>query len=61
MLIKEGYKLIRIPHKMIDHHGDEITSLNTLKNRWKSKYLFGSGQYLKNSFGKYFFKAFSDL
>jgi len=61
-LTKYGYSLLRIPNKMIDHYGDEVTSFRTLTRRWKSRYLFGSGQYLRKSIaGKHFFRTFSEL
>ena len=61
-LSKEGYKLIRIPEKMIEHFGDETNPFQTLASRWKSRYLFGSGQYLRRSVeDKHFMKTFNEL
>ena len=61
-LDKMGYKLLRIPQKMVEHYGDETTSIQTLVNRWKSKYLFGSGQYLrKSASGNHFFRTLFEL
>jgi len=48
-LEQQGYNILRIPIKMIDHHGDETTSFGTVIGRWKSKYLLGSGQYLRTA------------
>lgn len=46
---KLGYKLLRIPEEMIEHFGDETPAYITIYNRMKSRYLFGSGQYLRRS------------
>jgi GT2 family glycosyltransferase len=48
-LSRLGFKLIRIPHKMIDHFGDETSYISTMLNRFKSRYIYGSGQYLRRS------------
>ncbi len=54
-LREKGYKMVRIPERMIEHYGDETTSFETLKSKWKSKYLFGSGQYLRSSLTSWHF------
>lgn len=58
----KGNCLLRIPIKMVDHFGDETTPFQTIINRWKSKYLFGSGQYLRTSIkNKHFLRTISEL
>ena len=61
-LTSKGYKMLRIPKKMVKHYGDETTSFETLEEKWKSKYLFGSGQYLRISIkDHHFLKTFNEL
>ncbi len=61
-LISKGCNLIRIPYTMVSHYGDETTSIMTLVNRMRSKYLFGSGQYLRRAFTRrHFFKTLGEL
>ena len=48
-LNKAGYRIIRIPETMVEHYGDVSNSLMTFINRFKSRYIFGSGQYLKRA------------
>ena len=61
-LLSKGYKMIRIPENMVEHYGDETTSFETLKSKWKSRYFFGSGQYLKASIkNKHFFSTLNEL
>jgi len=59
---KCGYSLLRVPYPMIKHYGDETTSMKTLIRRWKSKYVFGSGQYLMKSItGNHFYRTLYEL
>ncbi|RMF05632.1 glycosyltransferase [Candidatus Woesearchaeota archaeon] len=59
---KLGKILVRIPHRMVSHYGDEGTEFRTLINRWKSGYIFGSGQYLRYSLrGRHFWRTLNEL
>lgn len=44
-----GYKLVRVPHPMINHHGKRISGLQEIKRRWNNKYYIGTGQTLRYS------------
>jgi glycosyltransferase involved in cell wall biosynthesis len=59
---KMNYKLIRIPIDMITHFGDVSSAFKTIFGRFKSKYIFGSGQYLRISIvNGHFLKTFWEL
>ena len=47
-----GYKLKRLPIPMIKHYGDAVNTLEVIKNRWKSRYLWGCGELLRCHIGK---------
>lgn len=47
-----GYKLKRIPMPMVVHHGDIGSSFKIMINKWKSRYLWGCGEFLRSHFGK---------
>lgn len=42
-----GYRLKRIAVPMVRHYGDDTTSLQIFMNRWRSRYLWGCGEYLR--------------
>ena len=48
-LCNKGYTMLRIPETMVYHHGDQTSPYETLMSKWKSNYLYGSGQYLHRS------------
>lgn len=43
----QGYRMKRIPHAMVKHYGGNASSIRIYKNRWKSRYLWGCGEYLR--------------
>lgn len=47
-----GYRLKRLPIDMIKHYGDTLNSIKIIKNRWKSRYLWGCGELLRCHLGK---------
>lgn len=48
-LRKNGWELIRLPIPSVEHYGHELGTIELLKQRWKSKYLTGSGELLRAS------------
>ncbi|MBI2558014.1 glycosyltransferase [Candidatus Woesearchaeota archaeon] len=57
-----GYKLKRLPIPMIKHYGDAVNTLEVVKNRWKSRYLWGCGELLRYHIGKpTFFRAVKEM
>lgn len=61
-LTTAGYKLKSIPIDMIKHHGDETSSIKIFRDRWKSRYLWGCGEFLRYNFGKpTFLKVVTEL
>ena len=42
-----GFRLKRIPVRMVKHFGDKGSSVSITINRFKSKYLWGCGEYLR--------------
>jgi GT2 family glycosyltransferase len=44
-----GFKLKRVPLQMITHYGDNKSSMQIIKDRWKSKYLWGCGEFLRQN------------
>lgn len=57
-LAEKGWKLKRLNIPGIKHYGYQTTSFGVFKKRWKTRYVKGSGDFLKASIGKpYFFKA----
>ena len=51
-LVLAGFRLKRIPFEMIKHYGDKGTSCKIILNRWKSRYMWGCGEYLRYNLGK---------
>lgn len=61
-LMRKSYFLVRLPIAMVDHFGDRIDDFHLFIKRWKSKYLLGSGQYLKRAFlDDHFLKTLKEL
>ncbi len=57
-LTSNGWSLCRITVPSIKHYGYNTTSFGTFKRRWKTRYVRGSGEFLKATFGKpYFFRT----
>jgi len=51
-----GYKLHRLDTPFFLHTSYDMPTLQLLKYRWKSRYLFAPGELLKSAFGKAHFK-----
>ncbi len=51
-LASDGWELERLGVKGIDHFGHEVPTLELMRRRWKSGYLFGSGQLMRAALGK---------
>lgn len=51
-----GYKLHRLNVPYFYHHSYDLSTLALLTHRWRSGYLFGSGELLRGAFGKSHFK-----
>lgn len=61
-LVANGWKLCRIPNSGIKHYGYDTTSFGVFKRRWKTRYVKGSGEFLRASLGKkHFFKTLHHL
>lgn len=61
-LLRNNFELLRISQPMVTHYGDTTSHFDTLISRWKSKYIFGSGQYLRHSISSgNFVRAILDL
>lgn len=57
-----GWNLCRLDRRFVSHHGHSINSYRLLVRRWKSKYLFGVGEFLRSATGQpYFRQAVHDL
>lgn len=57
-LIARGWMLKRIEIPAVKHYGYNTTSFGAFKKRWKSRYVKGSGEFLRSSFReKHFFKV----
>ncbi|MDI6026879.1 glycosyltransferase [Corticibacterium sp. UT-5YL-CI-8] len=57
-----GWELYRLDRRFVQHFGHTMNSYKLLVRRWKSKYLRGSGEVLRASFGKpYFSQVLKDL
>ena len=48
-LLSRGFLLKRIESPMVTHYGKNKKSLQILLDRWKSKYLHGSGELIRNN------------
>ncbi len=55
-LTHAGGKLIRIPQAAIRHHTHQTGGYSLLFRRWKSGYIFGSGECIRASLGKPYFR-----
>lgn len=61
-LQEKGWKLKRLNVPGIKHYGYQTTSFGVFAKRWKSKYVKGSGDFLRSAIGKkYFFKTVMHL
>ncbi len=54
-LLHVGWKLYRLDRKFVSHHGHSINAYRLLVRRWKSKYLFGVGEFLRAATGQPYF------
>ena len=58
----KGYRLKRIPVKMIKHYGDNKNSFFITLNRFKTKYLWGCGEMLRyHLFQPTFFEVIKEI
>lgn len=51
-LISAGFRLTRIDCVAVRHYGHTDSSMRLLLRRWKSRYIWGGGELLRNSIGK---------
>jgi glycosyltransferase involved in cell wall biosynthesis len=56
-LTSRGWKLLRLPVKSVKHFGYTENTLALLLRRWRSRYLDGTGEILRASLGKPFFRT----
>ena len=51
-LVAKGWKLCRLPIPGIMHYGYNTTSFGVFQRRWKTRYVKGSGEFLRAAIGK---------
>lgn len=57
-LTSKGWKLKRVNIPGVKHYGYTTNTFGVFKKRWKTRYVKGSGEFLRSSFGKpYFLKT----
>lgn len=57
-----GWTLQRLDRRFVQHFGHTVNSYRLLMRRWRSKYLYGIGEFLRASVGKrYFLRALREL
>lgn len=61
-LRSQGWTLHRLDRRFVSHFGHTVNSYKLLLRRWKSKYIFGTGELLRASVGKpYFARLIAEL
>ncbi len=56
-LNQAGFKLHRLDVPYFFHHSYDMSTMQLLKNRWKSKSLMGWGELLRSAYGQPYFKG----